>query len=251
MIQPWFSFFTRMGGVLCGDRFPPDGFHVGLGCTMDRRTRSGNLRAFLAPGSSSRACPGPDFVCWHQPGSWGDSLCCLFKASRPADALVALRPADGFLRSFPRGDISCSMALGATSAMILAVVTVSMAFLFELPAVKCRQTNVDLIAAPLSSDVATNDYVIVYPFFCGTTFKRYYKGAAPWTTLPPLEDYTLQRWDLFMAQIQTKDPIAPVIDRITSTLQSGNRVWLVGSFPFSQEPLPELHPAPNNPWGWS
>jgi hypothetical protein len=65
-----------------------------------------------------------------------------------------------------------------------------------------------------------------------------------------LEDYTLQRWDLFKAQIQTKDPIAPVIDRITSTLQSGNRVWLVGNFPFTQEPLPELHPAPNNPWGW-
>ena len=28
--------------------------------------------------------------------------------------------------------------------------------------------------------------------------------------------------------MQTKDPIAPVIDRITSTLQSGNRVWFVG-----------------------
>ena len=51
--------------------------------------------------------------------------------------------------------------------------------------------------------------------------------------------------------MQTKDPIAPVIDRITSTLQSGNRVWLVGNIPFSQEPLPEILPAPNNPWGWS
>ena len=137
------------------------------------------------------------------------------------------------------------------AAMILAVVTIATTFLFELPAVKCRQTNVDLLAAPLSSEVAANDYVIVYPFFCGTTFKRYYKASAPWTTLPPVEDYTLQRWDLFQAQIQTKDPIAPVIDRITSTLQSGNRVWLVGNFPFTQEPLPELHPAPNNPWRWS
>jgi hypothetical protein len=136
------------------------------------------------------------------------------------------------------------------AAMILAVVTVCTAFLFQLPAVKCRQTNVDLIAAPLSSEVAANDYVIVHPFFCGTTFKRYYRAAAPWTTLPPLEDYTLQRWDLFQAEIQKDDPIAPVIDRITSTLQSGNRVWLVGNFPYTQEPLPELHPAPNNPWGW-
>src|SRR5438132_3343906 len=114
------------------------------------------------------------------------------------------------------------------AAMILAVVTVSTAFLFELPAVKCRQTNVDLIAAGLSSEVAQNDYVLVYPFYCGVTFKRYYKATASWTTVPPLEDYTLQRWDLFQAKMQTKDPIAPVIDRITSTLQSGNRVWFVG-----------------------
>ena len=136
------------------------------------------------------------------------------------------------------------------AATILAVLTISMTFLFELPAVKCRQTNVDLIAAQLSSELAPNDYVIVHPFFCGVTFNRYYKAAAPWTTLPPLKDYTLQRYDLFKAKIQTEDPIAPVIDRITSTLQSGNRVWLVGEMPFTEEPLPEIRPAPNNPWGW-
>jgi hypothetical protein len=95
--------------------------------------------------------------------------------------------------------------------------------------VKCRQTNVDLIAAGLSSAVAPADYVIVYPFYCGATFERYYKAPATWTTLPPLEDYTLQRWDLFNAKMQTKDRIAPVIDRIVSTLQSGNRVWFVGN----------------------
>jgi len=134
------------------------------------------------------------------------------------------------------------------AAMILTVVTISTTFLFELPEVKCRQTNVDLIAAGLSSEVAPNDYVIVHPFFCGVTFERYYKATASWTTLPPLEDYTLQRYDLFKAKMQTKDPIAPVIDRITSTLQSGNRVWLVGNMPFTEQPLPEILPAPNNPF---
>src|SRR6266404_3305014 len=69
-----------------------------------------------------------------------------------------------------------------SAAMILAAVTISTTFMFELPAVKCRQTNVDLIAARFSSEVAPNDYVIVNPFFYGVTFKRYYKGAAPWTT---------------------------------------------------------------------
>jgi hypothetical protein len=65
-----------------------------------------------------------------------------------------------------------------------------------------------------------------------------------------LEDYTLQRYDLLKAKLQTNDPIAPVIDKITATLQSGNRVWLVGNIPFSEEPLPKIRPAPNNPWGW-
>ena len=95
----------------------------------------------------------------------------------------------------------------------------------------------DLIAARVSSEVAPNDYVIVYPFYCGVTFQRYYKAAASWTTLPPLEDYTLQRWDLFKAKLETKDPIAPVIDRIASTLQSGNRVWFVGN-PFAERYWP-------------
>jgi hypothetical protein len=107
-----------------------------------------------------------------------------------------------------------------------------------------------LIAARLSTVVAPNDYVIVYPWYCGVTFNRYYKAAAAWTTLPPLEDYALQRYDLLKAKMQTRDPIAPVIHRITSTLQSGNRVWLVGNMPFTQEPLPQILPAPNNPWGW-
>jgi hypothetical protein len=115
------------------------------------------------------------------------------------------------------------------AAIILAALTISTSFLFELPAVKCRMTNADLVAAALSSEVAPNDYVIVYPFYCGTTFNRYYKGAASWTTLPPLEDYTLQRWDLFKAKMQTKDPFVPVRDRIVSTLQSGNRVWFAGN----------------------
>jgi hypothetical protein len=134
--------------------------------------------------------------------------------------------------------------------MILAMLSISAAFLFELPSVICRQTNVDFIAAQLSTQVATNDYVIVYPWHSGITFQRYYKGAAPWTTVPPLEDHGVHRYDLLKVKLQTKDPIAPLIDRITSTLQSGNRLWLVGDMPWSEEPLPEIRPKPNSPWVW-
>src|SRR5205809_547807 len=69
-----FSFFARMDAALCGDRFPGDGFHLGLGCIVDRRTRSDNFRAFLAPRSSSRACPWPDSICGHQPHFWSGRI---------------------------------------------------------------------------------------------------------------------------------------------------------------------------------
>ena len=59
------------------------------------------------------------------------------------------------------------------AAMILAALTISVTFLFELSAVKCRMTNVDIVAAELSSDVAPNDFVIVHPWYCGVTFERY------------------------------------------------------------------------------
>lgn len=137
------------------------------------------------------------------------------------------------------------------TAMIFAAVTISAAFVFELPAVKCRETNVDLIAASLSTQVSPNDYIIVYPWYCGITFQRYYKAAAPWTTLPPLEDHAVHRVDLLKAKMQTKGAIAPVLDRIASTLKSGNRVWLVGDLPFDPRPLPEISVAPHNPWGWA
>src|SRR5205823_13947370 len=46
---------------------------------------------------------------------------------------------------------------------------------------------------------------------------------------PQLAYNTLQRCDQSKTKMQTKDPSAPVIDRIASTLQSGNRVWFVGN----------------------
>jgi len=47
--------------------------------------------------------------------------------------------------------------------------------------------------------------------------------------------------------MQTKDPIAPIIERYCFDIAIGNRVWLVGNLPFTQKPLPEIRPAPNNP----
>src|SRR5260370_39842948 len=81
---------------------------------MARRTRSVNFRAFLAPRSFSRPYPGPDSICGDQSRSWGGRLRCLSKASGSADTPVALRAANGFFGSLPRGHPFRSVALDAT-----------------------------------------------------------------------------------------------------------------------------------------
>src|SRR5262245_14811445 len=113
-LEAWFSFFGSMEAALCSDWFPADGFHVGLGCIVGRRARSGNLRSFLAPRSSSRPCSGPNSIRGHQPPSWDGGLCFLSKASGAARAAMALRALDGFFGNLPRRYVLRSVALGGT-----------------------------------------------------------------------------------------------------------------------------------------
>jgi len=117
-----------------------------------------------------------------------------------------------------------------------------------------RQTNIDLIAARLREQANPGDLVLVYPWYCGITFNRYYQGPAPWTTLPALADARTHRYDLLQEKLAAKAPIKPVLDRVAQTLASGNSLWIVGDLPApeSGETVPpDLPPAPEGPLGWS
>ena len=110
-----------------------------------------------------------------------------------------------------------------------------------------RFTNIDLVAQRLTKEAGPDDFIIVSPWYCGITFDRYYKGPASWNTLPPLKDHSTHRYDLVREQMQERDAIQPVFDQITATLQSGHRVWVVGTMdiPKSGAPMPaSLPPAP-------
>ena len=112
-----------------------------------------------------------------------------------------------------------------------------------------RFTNVDLVAQRLSSEAGPEDFIIVSPWYCGITFDRYYKGPASWNTLPPLQDHSIHRFDLVRKQIQKDGVIQPVFGQIVATLQSGHRVWVVGTMdiPNAGAPMPaDLPPAPLN-----
>jgi hypothetical protein len=124
------------------------------------------------------------------------------------------------------------------------------ALAWERPVLETRQTNVDRLAARLNGEATAGDYVIVHPWYCGATFARYYSGAAQWTTLPPLEDHFLHRYDLLKVEIQKPRPLDAVLQRIAATLQGGHRVWLVGWIPLDGALPPVIRPAPENDWGW-
>ena len=118
---------------------------------------------------------------------------------------------------------------------------------------KERQTNIDVIAARLNDQAKPDDLILVHPWYCGITFNRYYRGQARWTTLPPLSDWRIHRYDLLKEQLAATAPIKPVLDQIAQTLAGGNRLWIVGDLPppgrGETEP-PDLPPAPEGPQGW-
>lgn len=151
------------------------------------------------------------------------------------------------------GTLGAGSMAGRLTRLAFAAIVAAYVFLPAWRGVQVRQTNVDLIAAEMERVSAKEDLILVYPWFCGATFDRYYRGNTFWTTLPPHADLKLQRLDLLKKQmVSTTNPIQPVLDRIAKTLQSGNRIWLVGGLltPENGQPPPQLPPAPHGPWGW-
>jgi hypothetical protein len=116
---------------------------------------------------------------------------------------------------------------------------------------RARQTDVDVVAAALTEAADAHDIIIVNPWYAGVTFHRYYRGSAPWTTLPPLDDYQRGRMDLFKEKLGEPHPARPVLERIAATLKSGHRVWWAGIVfpPPPGEEAPDPPPAPGGA-GW-
>ncbi len=118
---------------------------------------------------------------------------------------------------------------------------------------RVRMTNVDAAARVVAAQAGPRDLVIVNPWFVGISFGRYYRGPAPWMTLPDLPDHRMHRYDLLMDRMRSPAPIADVLGAVERTLAAGGRVWVAGSFqaPPPGRPAPVLGPAPGgSPWGW-
>jgi len=119
-----------------------------------------------------------------------------------------------------------------------------------------RITNTDECARQLEADAQPGDFIIVTPWYCGIGFQHYYHGPTPWTTLPPLADYSWHRYDLVKTQLQNTNAIQPVLDRAAATLRAGHRVWVLADAGWMDIPDPgtespyHLPAAPLRATGW-
>ena len=115
-----------------------------------------------------------------------------------------------------------------------------------------RQTNVDVAARTVAARAERGDLVLVAPWPFGITFQRYYRGTAPWMTIPNIADHQVHRYDLMKLKMLSPRPIDDVAEAIRATLSSGNRVWFVGgvNLPPPEEGPMLLPPAPASRFKW-
>lgn len=128
------------------------------------------------------------------------------------------------------------------SILFMVVVTaVSIPPLFSV--LSRRQTTVDLAASYVTSQAASGDMVLVYEWMNGITFGHYYRGAAPWQTVPPMTDHSVHRYDLLLVP-STFRATAALNSTVAVRIRSGGKIWIVTSMPFplaGQPPYPEKY----------
>ncbi len=142
-------------------------------------------------------------------------------------------------------------ALRALRAVAVVVIVVASAPTAAAQ-VQTRMTNVDEVSEAVARAASANDLVVVVPWTYGVSFARYAPAGVPWTTVPPIDDHRLHRYDAVRVVMQagtTTATIAPLLARIEATLRAGHRVFFAGVAPTSTD-VPPLPAAPLSPWGW-
>ena len=143
--------------------------------------------------------------------------------------------------------------LGQLRALRLAVVSLMILLPYSESArlARLRMTNLDLLAARLEAEAGPEDLVVIHRWYHGVTFNRYYHGKAPWLTVPPMDDYRMQRIDVLRERMLAENPVGAALARAAETLAAGHRLWLLGWFVFNGQPPVQLPKPPHGPQGWN
>ncbi len=137
--------------------------------------------------------------------------------------------------------------IGVLAALVL------ISTLFSGQILNLRFTNVDLAAGKISTMAKKNDFAVVMPWQIGITFAHYFKGLCGWTTMPPIADHRVHRYDLILQQMADTNAAQPVLEKISATLRAGGAVWVAGGINDCEDAnMPAALPPPPLPTsGWN
>ncbi len=107
--------------------------------------------------------------------------------------------------------------------------------------VRMARSDVDTVARDLSEQARPSDLVVVSPWFLHPGFQLYYRGSAPWVTVPELPRQPLTRYDLVMDAMADPDREGKLSRRILQTAARGGAVWFV-SQSYPERPLEAAMP---------
>jgi hypothetical protein len=150
--------------------------------------------------------------------------------------------------------LNCALFGSERSAVtrILGIATSLILLAAQIPSAQqiatTRVTNVDVAARNLSREAQSDDFILVYEWYYGITFNRYYGGRARWITIPPVADHSTHNFDIPEAELQTDPPsrLGQVMGDLDLTLHRGKRILIVTPNAFWDSALirtGEMHPV--------
>jgi hypothetical protein len=113
----------------------------------------------------------------------------------------------------------------------LAVLAVLLSIPFCHEGVLMRQSNVDLVALKLKASAQPGDLILISQWYFGLSLRRYLDEKR-WTSVPPIADFRVHRYDLLKERMVSAHPIAGLEDQIRRTLRGGHALWVAGMFHF-------------------
>jgi len=127
---------------------------------------------------------------------------------------------EGIAATFAQKTIRQGMLVAALLAAVVAAPA-------ALDVVRTRSTSIDLIAQTLRQKATGKDVVLTMPWYYGVTLGRYYDHQK-FTTVPPLSDISIHRYDLVQRAMETPEPIAGLMRDMEQSLRNGGTVWTIG-----------------------
>jgi hypothetical protein len=137
--------------------------------------------------------------------------------------------------------------------LVLALVIGTLAAVNAPADLKRRATNMPDVIAAIEREGGPHDLIILTEWYAGLTFNHLYRGNKEWMTIPDMGRHSVHRMDILKTKMQDRQGISRELDKITSTLYAGHRVFVIGGFARLNPQMlrGQLPPAPHPKAGWS